>query len=35
MKIYPGACHQLFLETPQTRKEVFSEVISWVENKLN
>jgi len=35
LKIYPGACHQLFLETPQTKNQVFTEILSWIEDKLN
>lgn len=34
LKIYPGACHQLFLETPETKTQVFSEMLSWIENRL-
>ena len=34
LKIFPGACHQLFLELPDTRHQVFAEIRHWIEKRL-
>lgn len=34
LKIFPGACHQLFLEISNTRYQVFSEIQQWIEKRL-
>jgi len=34
LKIFPGACHQLFLEISSTRFQVFNEIQTWIENRL-
>ena len=34
LKIYPEACHQLFLELSETRQDVFKEIVQWIENRL-
>ncbi len=30
LKLYPGARHELFLETEECRKEAFSDMVSWL-----
>jgi len=34
IKLYPGACHQLFLEFPSVRKEAMEDIVSWVEERI-
>jgi len=34
IKLYPGACHQLFFEYPAVRKEVLGDLVDWVEKRL-
>jgi len=33
IKIFPGACHQLFLEFPAVRKEAFQDIFQWVSQR--
>ena len=35
LKIFPGAKHQLFLEFPSVRSEVFRDINSWIQERLN
>jgi len=34
LKIFPGACHQLFLEINNTRYQVFDQIQKWIEARL-
>lgn len=34
IKIFPGAAHQLFLEFPAVRQEVFLDLVQWIEKRL-
>jgi len=34
IKIFPGACHQLFLELPEVRKEALLDMVTWIVKRL-
>jgi len=33
IKKFPGACHQLFMEFPGVRKEVFYDILQWLDKR--
>jgi len=34
IKIFPAACHCLFLEFPEVRREAFLDVVHWIEQRV-
>ena len=34
IKLFPGAAHQLFLELQPVRREVFTNITHWIENRI-
>ena len=33
IKVFPGAAHNLFMELPEVKKQVFDDVIRWIERR--